>query len=78
MEENGNTSQFTDSEMPVRRNRRTRILAKLGSILGGGFFGAFVSAFPSHVATGSAKGLVVFTLLGFVGLVLIFVGLVFE
>lgn len=59
----------------ITKERTQTWTRELVIVLGGAFFGAFVQGFITELSRGNALLIAVYTVLGFVGMLLVFVGL---
>lgn len=69
-------SNDVEEALDTITKERTQTWARqLVIVLGGAFFGAFVQGFVTELSTGNALLIAVYTILGFIGMLLVFWGL---
>ena len=59
----------------ITRDKRKTWSRELLIILGSAFFGAFIQGFISELSSGKASLVAIYTILGFVGMFMVFLGL---
>ena len=58
----------------IKREQKQKWVKELVSVLGGALFGAFVQGFITELSTGNTLLIVIYTILGFIGMLLVFFG----